>query len=170
MNEGMVVHEEGEVRPKTLKDIEEQMKEVIEENKLEMQASVSYDVKGLRIEFGDNLVFKTGSSKTNPKFSQTLEGVIKAISEIGPQYRIIVEGHTDDIPLKGGGALKSNWELSAARAIAVMRELEASGVSESKLGVAAYAHTRPLVKVKDLKGKELKKAREKNRRVVVWIE
>ena len=72
---------------------------------------------------------------------------------------IIVEGHTDASPISTE-RFPSNWELSAARAAAVVRLLEGAGISRSRLNATGLADTRPLV------SNETPEGRDKNRRVV----
>jgi chemotaxis protein MotB len=72
---------------------------------------------------------------------------------------IIVEGHTDDTPISTD-RFPSNWELSAARAAAVVRLLENAGISSIRLNATGFSDTRPLV------SNETSEGREKNRRVV----
>ena len=72
---------------------------------------------------------------------------------------MIVQGHTDDRPVRGR-RFDSNWELSASRAIAVMRYMvENGGLDPKKLGTAGYADQRPLVP------NDTRENRAKNRRV-----
>ena len=63
-------------------------------------------------------------------------------------WRLRVEGHTDPRPLKGNRAFPSNWELSAARATAVLRYLIREGVPGERLEAVALAATAPLGKGK----------------------
>ncbi len=72
---------------------------------------------------------------------------------------IIVEGHTDATPISTE-RFPSNWELSAARAAAVVRLLESAGISSSRLNATGLADTRPLM------SNETAEGRERNRRVV----
>ena len=72
---------------------------------------------------------------------------------------MIIQGHTDDRPVRGR-RFDSNWELSASRAIAVMRYMvENGGLDPKKLGTAGYADQRPLVP------NDSRENRAKNRRV-----
>ena len=55
-----------------------------------------------------------------------------------------VDGHTDARPLSGGGRFQSNWELSAARAISVVRYLIEKGVKPVNLVAAGFGEFQPL--------------------------
>lgn len=78
-------------------------------------------------------------------------------------YRITVEGHTDDVPINTL-QFPSNWELSTARAAAVVRYLIALGVPVQRLRVAGYADTFPKV------ANDSPENRAQNRRVVIKLE
>jgi chemotaxis protein MotB len=70
----------------------------------------------------EQLLFKTGSYSVDPKGQEA----IKKLSEVlanNPDISIMVEGHTDDVPLTGTGQIKDNWDLSVMRATAVSRIL-----------------------------------------------
>jgi chemotaxis protein MotB len=56
---------------------------------------------------------------------------------------IRVEGHTDNVPASGS-AFASNWELSSARALAVVRFLQEQGVDPTKLAAAGYGEFQPI--------------------------
>ena len=75
---------------------------------------------------------------------------------------IVVQGHTDDQPIRNG-LFPSNWELSTARAAAVVRILEEEGVPAGRLSVEGYAATRPIADNGSDDG------RARNRRVVLLV-
>ncbi len=82
---------------------------------------------------------------------------------------MIVEGHTDNVPIRTR-RFPSNWELSSARATNVSAFLRREGIPEHRLSVRAYADQRPRVPYQDdngrpLRGRALQVARKKNRRV-----
>ena len=56
---------------------------------------------------------------------------------------ITVSGHTDNVPVRPGGAYRSNWDLSAARAASVGHELLAAGLDPTRLMVTGHADTQP---------------------------
>jgi len=66
--------------------------------------------------------------------------------EIPPDIAWIlrVDGHTDSRPLSGGGQFKSNWELSAARAVAVVQYLISKGVEPDRLAAAGFGEFQPI--------------------------
>lgn len=77
---------------------------------------------------------------------------------------IRVEGHTDNWPIRGG-RYASNWELSSARALEVVKYLSAvSGVEEGKFSALGYGEFRPIT------SNETPEGRSKNRRVEIFID
>jgi len=74
------------------------------------------------------------------------------------RYRIIVEGHTDNLPIQTE-RFPSNWELSASRACSVVRYLQLADIEATRLSATGYADTRPIADNADERG------RASNRRV-----
>ena len=75
---------------------------------------------------------------------------------------MLVEGHTDNIPIRSS-SFPSNWELSAARAASVVRYLSIEGISPQRMGAMGYGEFRPVVR------NDTPKGRLKNRRVVLLV-
>jgi len=90
----------------------------------------------------EKLFFKTGGAAIE---EDNLEGLssLSAVIKSTP-YSICVEGHTDDVPI-GTAAFPSNWHLSLARAVAIVKYFIAEGVAPERLSAAGYADTRPLL-------------------------
>ena len=84
-------------------------------------------------------------------------------------YEITVEGHTDDMPV-GNAAFPSNWELSTARAAAVVHFFIDHGIEPRKLRAAGYADTYPRAPNRDAHGNPIPENQAKNRRVVIKLE
>lgn len=164
-----LISQEKIKRMESVKAVSEQMESYIKEHRLESQMEVNYGAEGLEIALQNQLVFESGSASLNSNFNRSAGKIMKMIAQLGERYDILIEGHTDDVPLIGSARFLSNWELSAARGFAMMRRLQQYGVVEEHLSVQAYAHTRPKVDYKHLAGKDLEAARSKNRRVVLRV-
>jgi chemotaxis protein MotB len=85
------------------------------------------------------------------------------------EYEITVEGHTDDMPVNNL-AFTSNWELSSARASAVVHFFLDHGIEPFKLRAAGYADTFPRLPNRDAHGNPIPENQAKNRRVVIKLE
>lgn len=109
---------------------------------LQGQILVSRDKDKIVIRLADNLVFPSASADVRDEAMPLLAIVADAVNLTPNEIR--VEGHTDNIPL-ATAKYASNWELSSARATAVLRYLtEARGVDPSRTFAAGYGEFRPI--------------------------
>lgn len=120
------------------------------------------DVGAVRVQFGENALFPSGSATLKAAAYEPLSS-IGALLKVIPNT-IVVEGHTDSIPLSANAAFKDNYELSLARSMAVVRLLiEKGGLSAAQVASAAYGEHRPLA------GNNSPDGRRLNRRVEIAI-
>lgn len=106
-------------------------------------------IEGDRFVFQSELLFQTGSADLGPdgveqvrRLAATLKDISKEIpKEVNWVLRI--DGHTDRRPITSG-RFPSNWELSTARAISVLRTLAANGVPSDRLAAAGFGEFQPL--------------------------
>ena len=109
----------------------------------------------------DQLLFNSGEAAVRTDALPFLEGLASSLVELNRHSK--VEGHTDNVPIRTA-QFPSNWELSAARAVMVVRVLsELYGVPGSQLAAVGHAETRPVTANLDAA------QRAKNRRVEVVI-
>ena len=105
--------------------------------------------------------FDSGSADLNPQAQATLATIESVLQS--KQGRILVLGHTDDVPIKTP-RFRSNWELSAVRAVAVADALMSSGLlARARFEVTGFADTHPLT------GNDTPQGRARNRRVEIVI-
>jgi chemotaxis protein MotB len=110
----------------------------------------------------DKLLFDSGSIELKAAGKKVLAKVAAGMKDRADS-EIRVEGHTDNVPIKSS-RFASNWDLSAARAIAVAKFLASSGVPEERLGATGYGEHRPLASNADAAG------RARNRRIEIVLE
>ena len=116
---------------------------------------------GLSIVIRDDFLFRIGRSEINQAARSVLEEVGAIIGDF--EGRVVVEGHTDDIPIRTN-TFPSNWELSTGRAISVVKHLtEVVGVDPAKCAAVGYGDTRPKVP------NDTPRNRQKNRRVEIIL-
>lgn len=122
----------------------ERIKEVVKSKGLTDKIEAALGEKGVIVRVKGKVLFGSGDSDVNPgEGSTTLEAIVELAEAI--PFPLSIEGHTDDRPIRTV-RYPSNWELSTARATAVMRFLVDGGIDPSRVGVAGYADMRPLVK------------------------
>lgn len=103
--------------------------------------SVSQGQEGVTLRIDDSLLFASGQAVLTAEG----RGVVESLTEVLDSFDglVSVEGHTDSIPISTA-RFPSNWELSAARAIAVVRHLERQGLNISRMRAVGYADTQPM--------------------------
>ena len=110
---------------------------------------------GVSVVLPESLVYPSGSAEILHK--DVLRGVGQKLKTAGGS--ILVEGHTDSIPV-ANGSFPSNWELSALRAVNAVKFLvDECGIDPKNLSAAGYADSRPVVSNESSEGRAL------NRRV-----
>jgi chemotaxis protein MotB len=108
------------------------------------------EVVGDRFVLPASVLFESASDEINASFQSELDKLTDAILELEAQipaeisWVIRVDGHTDARPLAPGSRFRSNWELSAARAIAVVRYMIDRGVNPQHLVAAGFGEFQPL--------------------------
>lgn len=114
----------------------------------------------VEIEIQSNLLFASGSASPELDADPILEAVAQLLK--GFSNPVHVEGFTDDQPIEGGRFI-SNWELSAARAAAVVRMLAHYGVGPERMAAVGYGEYQPKVSNLTARGRAM------NRRVKIII-
>jgi len=137
-------------------DIEEEFKEMIADENVSVRKSPFW----LEVVFNSNILFASASAD----LSQGARVELGKLGELlqGYENNISVEGFTDNIPIISP-IFPSNWELSSARAAAVVRLFEEYGVESARLISVGYGENRPVSENQTTQG------RANNRRVVIVI-
>ncbi|TWG60548.1 MULTISPECIES: peptidoglycan -binding protein [unclassified Aminobacter] len=122
-------------------------------------------IVGDRFVFQSEVLFPSGSDIINEAGQEEMRKLAGAIlelqREIPPEINWVlrVDGHTDNVQLSGSGRYRDNWELSAARAISVVKFLIANGVPSNRLVAAGFGEYQPLDNA------DTPEARNRNRRI-----
>lgn len=142
-------------------DLQQSLRSAMAEGTDPEHISVESDDERLVIRIDESIAFGVGSDIVSASLKPVLR---KAAELLGPMAgTIVVAGHTDDIPIQTA-RFRSNWDLSAARAVSVVHELLASGkIDAARLVVQGHADTRPLV------ANDSAAHRAKNRRVEISV-
>lgn len=143
------------------------------EDKSKPSTPINFDPKGNRIttlEISSATFFDSGSATLVKSGADILHDVaLRLKSDAFKDYQITVEGHTDDTPIRTVQFL-SNWELSTARASAVVQYFLEQGIPAHRLRAAGYADTFPKMPNRDALGNPVAENRALNRRVVIKLE
>ncbi|RQR67649.1 motility protein B [Burkholderia sp. Bp9126] len=126
------------------------------------QVTVVNAAHGVEIGINAKILFNVGDARLLPDASDVLAR-IAGVLKTHPASNILVEGHTDSVPI-ATAKYESNWELSSARAGAVVRYLVERGVDAHRLAAIGRADNLPLVVGDDAA------ARAANRRVTILVQ
>lgn len=129
---------EGRIGPMNMKQIEETISELDAMDGI----STSYSEKGVLITLENNILFQVGDADINPVAVSVINGVISVLNRFENPVRI--EGHTDNVPIHTR-RYPSNWELSTARAVNVVKYFVKNGkVDPRRLSAVGYGDVRPI--------------------------
>jgi chemotaxis protein MotB len=127
------------------------------------QVKLEMAEKGLVITFVSDVLFDSGKAKLRPEAYSSLDKVARVLNENVADFKVGIEGHTDNEPIKFSGWI-SNWELSTERALSVLHYLsDQEHVAPERLSVLGYAEYQPVADNSTKNGQQL------NRRVEVVI-
>ena len=157
--------------PTPFQQLVQQMNQQLVDAGIEVEgADAQVNRRGTTFEFKTGEMFATGGANILPAAEPLLDRVAQNLLFLGIQnYRIDIEGHTDDAPINTP-QFPSNWELSSARAAAVARFLIGRGIKPDRISVIGYAETKPKVPNRDPAGNPIPENRQENRRVMVRVE
>ncbi len=147
---------EGEIQ-----EIYGQLKSFIEEQDLDAELSIRLDRRGVVIDIQESVLFDLGSAEIKSESKKILDKLYFIFEKIDKD--IAIEGHTDNLPINTQ-VFPTNWELSALRAIHVLRYfVEFHGADPQKISAIGYGEYRPIV------SNETSQGRSKNRRVNILL-
>ncbi|HOW89105.1 MAG TPA: OmpA family protein [Elusimicrobiales bacterium] len=144
---------------KASQDIQEMIKEG------QMQGQVSMDKEGMRITLEENsqvAFFESGKAELTDQMLDQMDKLSPVLRKLAAKFDIVVEGHTDDVPIFTR-QFASNWELSTARATNVVKLLLEKDFEPRRLAAVGYGEYHPIVP------NDSEMNRKKNRRVVFFI-
>jgi len=120
------------------------VEELVDQADISSAIELTREEAGILLRVRGQVMFEPGRAEIRSESYEFLRQAAGLLREF--PHRVLVRGHTDDATLPTASPFPSNWELSAARASAVVRALVAQGdLSPDRFAAVGYAHTRPLV-------------------------
>jgi len=127
------------------------------------KAKLEMTERGLVITFLSEVFFDSGKDVVRGDGKESLQKVAEVLNQNVPNSNVAIEGHTDNQPIRYS-SWKTNWELSSARALAVLHYLiDECNVKPTRLSANGYGEFRPVVL------NDTKENMQKNRRVEIVI-
>lgn len=132
-------------------------------------ADVGTDDRGLVLNLDSGQMFRPGSAEIKPEARKLMAEMAQTLAQKRfDNYRIEIQGHTDNVPVKTA-AFPSNWELSNARALATLKLMLELGVPEPRLFMSAFAQYSPRAPNETEDGRPLPENQAINRRVSIRV-
>jgi chemotaxis protein MotB len=116
--------------------------------------------KNVSLSLDENLLFQSASAEIKSADDPSLRALCLKLKDIDASVR--VEGNTDDLPIKND-QYPSNWELSTARAVNVVKYLISAGIAPERLSAVGYGPSKPVAQNSDEQNRTL------NRRVDIVL-
>ena len=163
-------------KKKSVVDLQGKVIQLLDDTKKTIQTSLKDQIAAQEVEvieaenklkviFVDKILFDSGSAEINPKGKELLRVLAKSLKEIKNQ-NIVIEGHTDNVSLTKYliKRFPSNWELSTARASAVVHFFqEEGGIDPQRLSARGYSFYRPVAP------NDTEEGRRQNRRIEIVL-
>jgi chemotaxis protein MotB len=124
------------------------------------EVTVETRAEGVLLDVKDSALFASGTSQPAPQANAIVNKIAAILTR--NDNKVVVEGHTDSVPIHTA-QFPSNWELSSARAAAIVRALQELGISPYRLAASGLAETRPK------SSNETAQGRSENRRVSLLV-
>jgi chemotaxis protein MotB len=105
---------------------------------------LSVEVKNgkVYVSMSDKLLFKSGSAKAEAKGEEAITALANVLQK-NPDIDILIEGHTDNVPIRNSPTFKDNWDLSTARATSIVRILSEKQIDPKRLTAAGRGEYMP---------------------------
>lgn len=145
-----------------LSEAQKKLDQYIKDNNLQDQVSTELTEEGLMVRLKEKALFSSGSAVLQgdaEKIVPVIAGVLASLPE-----RVTISGHTDNVPISTA-QYPSNWELSSARAVSLMRGVMAvqPSLNPARFSALGYSEYRPIA------SNDTEEGRAQNRRVEVFI-
>lgn len=151
----------NQIEEKAMNGIKEELQEKIKMDGYSDKVKIELNEVGLSISIESIVLFNSGDDSVIDEVKPLLLEISRILKELDNKIKIV--GHTDNIPIKNV-KFRSNWDLSAMRAINVMNFIvDNGGVSSKKISIEAYGEQMPKY------DNSTEEGRSKNRRVEILI-
>ena len=147
----------AEARSKVFRDLMKRLQSMISAGKLKVEIR-----KGrMIVKMSDKILFDPGKTKLKEDGKEALKQLAAVLKDIGDRD-FLVAGHTDNVPIKTR-KFPSNWDLSGARSVEVVKFLQNEGVDPKHLGAAGFSEHDPVG------DNSLEDGRRANRRIEIVL-
>jgi chemotaxis protein MotB len=139
---------------------EQKMKETMQTSDLSNLVQIQSNERKVKLVLTEGVLFSSGHAELKEPAKKVLAPIAAELTKVNND--IIIEGHTDNVPIKSG-KYASNWELSMARAYSVLVFFSEQGIEARNLAGIGYGENRPIADNATAEG------RARNRRIEISL-
>jgi len=143
-----------------LDELKQSFQQALASSALEGEIKIGGNEDWVELELNANVLFASGSAEPSDEARQVFSDVANILEPF--ENAVAVAGHTDNVPIRNA-RYENNWELSAARAVAVVNLLAYDGVDPKQLSAIGYGEFQPIA------DNSTEAGRASNRRVVLRV-
>ncbi|OGR81789.1 MAG: hypothetical protein A2X32_09920 [Elusimicrobia bacterium GWC2_64_44] len=140
--------------------VESNLKESMQSGELANLVQIQSNERKVKLVLTEGVLFASGKADLKEPARKVLAPIAAELKKIPND--VIIEGHTDNVPIKNG-KYTSNWELSMARAYSVLEFMQGEGLNSKHLAGIGYGDNRPVGDNSTAEG------RAKNRRIEISL-
>jgi chemotaxis protein MotB len=141
--------------------VAESLKQSMAENQMSGLVQIDSNERRVKLVLTEAVLFDSGKADLKDRAKEVLRPIAEELKKLPND--VLVEGHTDNVPIYGKGRYETNWELSMARAYSVIKFMEELGLEPRRLAGIGYGENRPVVENGTGEG------RAKNRRIEISL-
>jgi chemotaxis protein MotB len=162
MSQAQSIAQAAKIEQNELQHLKHELDGYLKDHGLGSQVQTTISKRGLVVRvLTDKVLFDSGQATLKPPAYPLLAEVAQLLN-LDRSHQIVVEGHTDNVPI-ASSQFPSNWELSTARATTVVRFMIGKGVDRRRLSASGYADLHPVASNATTLGRQL------NRRVEIVL-
>ena len=155
--------------PKTpIDELQTKLKTVITDKKLTDSVTIEQKDDALIMHIKDRILFSSAEYALSEEGSALILALGTTLSKVPAPYKIGIEGHTDDVPIRTSH-IADNWELSSKRAHSILHALTFSDEVLKRVVIMGYGQMSPIVPNRTPAGEPIETNQQKNRRVTIRI-
>lgn len=143
--------------------------EIAKHPELKDMTKITVNDSSLVISLSGSILFPDNEVDMKPQMVVHLDSMIDIIKTFNTEYNIIVEGHSDNLPLGHNNPYKNHWALAGARASSVAERFQYFGFPNGRIRVISHGDSKPIAANQDKNGKPIRENNLLNRRVVIKV-
>lgn len=143
--------------------------EITSHPELKDMTKITVNDSSLVVTLSGSILFPQNEVDLKPQMTVHLDSLIDIIKTFNSDFRVVVEGHSDNLPIGNDNPYKNHWALAGARASSVAERFQYFGFTAENIRVISHGDTRPIAPNQDKSGRPIPENNLLNRRVILKV-